>query len=150
MATRHQNGNPRRLGDAIVRPVLDVGQQHDLALNRREACEGREQLCAKIGALERANGRVILPRGECVVERHEPAPTNGAEAIERAAVHDGEHPRREPRRLPTCRKLFVGMHEGLLRDVVGVGGVAKDGEGAGERGPPVPTHQCRERVLCPR
>ena len=150
MATRHENGNARGLGDAVVRPVLDVGQENDLALDGREAGERGEELSAEVGTLERAEGRVPMLRGERFVERHEPASLDRAEAVQRAAVDDSEQPGGESGWLATRRELFVGVHEGLLRDVVGVGGVAKDGEGARERGTTVSTHQCRERVLCPR
>ena len=65
-------------------------------------------------------------------------------------MHDGEQPGGEPVGLPTGRELLVCVHEGLLRDVVGVGGVAKDGERTRERGAAMPTHQRLERMLLPR
>ena len=52
--------------------------------------------------------------------------------------------------LPTGRELLVGMHEGLLRDVVGVSGVAEDGERARECGAAMATHEYRKGVLLPR
>lgn len=47
-------------------------------------------------------------------------------------------------------ELVVGVHEGLLRDVVGLGGVAEDGEGARECGAAVASDQRRERVVISR
>jgi hypothetical protein len=52
--------------------------------------------------------------------------------------------------LTTGRELLVGVHEGLLRDVVGVGGVAEHGEGARECGAAMSTHEYRKGVLLPR
>ena len=62
-------------------------------------------------------------------------------------MDDCEQPGGESRGVATRGELLVGVHEGLLRNVIGVGGVAEDGEGARERGAAVATHQHRERVL---
>jgi hypothetical protein len=65
-------------------------------------------------------------------------------------VHDGEEPGRKSVWLTAGSELLICVHEGLLRDVIGVGGVAKDGESTRERGPSMPTHQRFERVLFTR
>ena len=61
-------------------------------------------------------------------------------------MDDREQPGGEPVGLPAGRELLVCVHEGLLRDVVGVSGVAEDGEGTRERGAAMPSHQRLERV----
>ena len=86
MAARHENRNPDRPGDAVVRPVLDVGEKDDLALNRREPAERGEKSRAEIGALQFANGDVGTIDGHAVVERHESSPPNRAQSIERSAM----------------------------------------------------------------
>ena len=130
--------------------MFDVGEQNDLALNRRKLRQRRKQSRANIGPLQIHNGCVGSLGGKCVVERNEPLAANGAETVERPSMHDREQPGGEPVRLPAGRELFVCVHEGLLRDVVGVGGVAKDGECTRERGAAMPTHQRLERMLLPR
>ena len=130
--------------------MFHVGKQNDLSLNRRELRERRKQSSPKIGPLELLNGRVGSLGSKCVVEGNEPLPANRAKAIERPAMHDREQPGGEPVRLPAGRELLVCVHEGLLRDVVGVGGVAEDGEGTRESSAPVATHQTGERVLLSR
>ena len=150
MATRHENRNTNRLRDPVVGPMLDVGQQYDLALNRGKAGERRQQSSAKVGALQHADRRIRVLRRHRVVERDESAAPNGAQSIQRLAVYDREQPSGEPRRLSAGGELFVGVHEGLLRDVVRFGGVAEEGEGAREGGAAVASHQHRERVFCSR
>ena len=130
--------------------MFHVGKQNDLSLNRRELRERRKQSSPKIGPLELLNGRVGSLGRKCVVEGNEPLPANRAKAIERPAMHDREQPGGEPVGLPAGRELLVCVHEGLLRDVVGVSGVAKDGESTRECGAAMPTHQRLERVLLTR
>ena len=133
-----------------MRPVLDVGKQDDLTLDRREASERREQSRAEVGAFEIVAGRVSAIRGHGVLERDEAAAPDGSKPVQRPSVHNGEEPRREPGGLTAGGELFVGVHEGLLRNVVGLGGVTEDGERARECGAPVPAHQIRKRVLFSR
>ena len=147
MATRHEDGNAGGRGDAIVRPVLDVGEEDDLALDGRETRQRGEDPSAQVRALERLDRRVSVRRGNRFVERNESPPTDGAKAVQGSAVDDGEQPGRETRGLPAGGELFVGVHEGLLRDVVGVGRVTEDGERAREGGAAVTSYQRRERVL---
>jgi hypothetical protein len=59
MATRHEDGNAGRLSDAIVRPMLDVSEQDDLALDRRQARERGEQSSAEVGAFQVSHRRVV-------------------------------------------------------------------------------------------
>ena len=65
-------------------------------------------------------------------------------------MHDREQPGDEPVGLPAGRELLVCVHEGLLRDVVGVSGVAKNGERTRERGAAMPSHERLERLLLTR
>jgi hypothetical protein len=51
-----------------MRPVLDVGKEDDLTLDRREARERREQSRAEVGAFELVAGRVSAIRGNGVIE----------------------------------------------------------------------------------
>ena len=150
MATRHENRNPGCRRDPVVRPVLDVGEQNDLALNRRELRERRKQSRPKIGSLEVLHGSFGSLRWKAVLEWNEPLPTDRPKTVERPSMDDREQPRGKPVGLPAGRELLVCVHEGLLRDVVGVGGVAKDGERTRERGAAMPTHQRLERMLLPR
>ena len=62
MATRHEYGNACRRCNAVVRPVLDIGEQYDLALDRRQARERGEQAGSEIGALEVTPRRVTVRR----------------------------------------------------------------------------------------
>jgi len=130
--------------------MLDIGQENDFALNGRDLIECFEQSRAQVSALEVASGRVVLVRGNGVVQRHETPATDGAQSVQRSSVDDRKQPGRESGGLAAGGELFVGVHEGLLRDVLGVGGVAEDGEGAREGGAAVSTHQVRERVLFSR
>ena len=150
MAARHEDRHSRRLRDTVVRPVLDVGEEDDLALNRREARQGRQEPCAQVGALELADGRIGSLGRDGLVERHEPAATDGPEAVQGLAVDDREQPRGKARWVAAGGELLVGVHEGLLRDVVGLGRVAEEAEGARERGAAVSPHEYRERVLFAR
>lgn len=147
MATRHQNGNPGRFRDAVVGPVLDVGEQDDLALNRRESGQCRQESSAEVGALERSNGRVLVFGRHSLVQRDEPASSNGSQSIQGLAVYDREKPGGELCRLPAGGELLVSVHEGLLGDVVRFGGVAEESEGAREGGAAVAADQYRERVF---
>ena len=147
MATRHEDGNAGRLSDTIVRPKLDIREQNDLALDRRQACERGEQSRAEVSAFQVADGGVAWRSGDRFIERNEPPAADRARAIERPAMDDGEEPGGESGWLPARGQLVVRMHEGLLRDVVRLGGVAKDGEGASEGSAAMPAHQRRERVL---
>jgi len=149
MATRHENRNAGGLCNAIVRPVLDVGEEDDLALNRRQSRERREESSAEVCALERADRLGRLAR-QGLVDRHEAAPTNRAESVQGLAMDDGEQPGGKAGRVSAGGKLVVGVHEGLLRDVVGLGGVAEDGERARECGASVASHKRRERVVISR
>lgn len=147
MATRHDDGDTGRSSDTVVRPVLDLGQQHDLALNRGEAREGRDEPGAEIGALQRLNGRVAALRGNTFIEWSEALATNRSEPVERASLDDREQPDRESIRVSAGGELLEGVHEGLLRDIVGVGGVAEYTEGARERDAAVASYQRRERLV---
>lgn len=149
MAARHDDGDSRRRGDAVVRPVLDVRQQHDLTLNRREPRERREEPGTQVGALQCLDGRVAARRGDCFVERHESSPADRSEPVERASLDDREQPGGESIGVSAGGELLEGVHEGLLGDVVGIGGVAEDAEGARESGAAVASYQCRERVVLP-
>ena len=150
MAPRHEYRNPCRRRDLVVRPVFDVGQQHYLALNRRELSERRKQPSAKICSLESPNRRIRPLGRQRLLERNESLAPNRPNSVERPPMHDREQPRCEPIRLSAGSELFVCVHEGLLRDVVGVSGVAKNGESTRERGAAMPTHQRLERVLFTR
>ena len=65
-------------------------------------------------------------------------------------MDDREQPGRKPIGLAAGRELLVCVHEGLLRDVVGVSGVAKDGERTREGGPAMPPDQRLERGVLAR
>ena len=147
MAARHDDGDAGGGGDAVVRPVLDVRQQHDLTLNRGEPRERREELCTQVGALQRLNGRVPARGGNCLIERNESAAADRSKPVERASLDDREQPGGESIGVSAGGELLEGVHEGLLRDVVGVGGVAEDAEGAREGGAAVAPYQRRERLV---
>ena len=149
MAARHDDRDARRRGDAVVRPVLDVRQQHDLPLNRGEPRERREEPGAQVSALQRLDGCVAARGGDFLVERNEVLPADRSEPVERASLDDREQPGGESIGVPAGGELLEGVHEGLLRDVVSVGGVAEDAEGAREGGAAVASYQRRERVVFP-
>ena len=133
-----------------MRPVLDVGEQNDLSLNRRELRERRKQSSPKIRAFEVLYGHFGSLGGKRFVEWNESLAADRAKAVERPPMDDREQPGGEPVGLPAGRELLVCVHEGLLRDVVGVGGVAKNGESTRERSAAMPTHERLERVLLTR
>lgn len=133
-----------------MRPVLDVSEQYDLTLNRRERAKGGKESRAQIRALEITNRRIGPICGDRFVERHEAPTSVTAKSVQRSSVNDREEPRSESVGAAAGGELFVGVHEGLLRDVVGVGGITEDGESARERGTPIATHQLRKRVLFSR
>ena len=147
MTARHDDGDAGRGGDAVVRPVLDVCQQYDLTLNRSEPRERREEPCAQVGALQRLNGRVAARGRNCLIERNESAAADRSEPVERASLNDHEQPGGESVGVSAGGELLEGVHEGLLRDVVGVGRVAEDGEGAREGGAAVASYQRRECLV---
>lgn len=130
--------------------MLDVGEKNDLALNRFEARERSEQTGSQVRALELLQGTGALLRSEVGVERNSATSSDRAKSIERTPVNDREQPGGEPLGLAAGRELLVRVHECLLRDVVGVGWVTDDGQGACERGPAMSPHQHLERVLSPR
>ena len=147
MAARHDDGDADRGGDAIVRPVLDVRQQHDLALNRSEPRKRRQEPGAKVGALQCLDRRVAARRGNRFIERNEALPADRSEPVERASLDDREQPGGESIGASAGGELVEGVHEGLLRDVVGVGGVAEDAESTCESGAAMASDQRRERFV---
>jgi len=149
MAARHDDGDARRRGNAVVRPVLDVREQHDLTLNRGEALEGRQQAGAQVGALQCPDGCVAACGGNPFIQRHETPPAYRPQPVERASLDDREQPGGESIGVSAGGELLEGVHEGLLRNVVGVRGVAKDAEGARQRCAAVASNQRRERVVLP-
>lgn len=82
MPTRHDDGNAGRLGDAIVRPVLDVREQDDFPLDRRQARERGQESSAEVGAFQLADGGVASRSGERFIEWNEAAPTDRARSVE--------------------------------------------------------------------
>ena len=62
--------------------MLDVGQQNDLPLNRRELRERRKQAGAQIGSLELANRSVGAVCRQRLLEWNESLASNRAQPIE--------------------------------------------------------------------
>ncbi len=93
------------------------------------------------------DGRVAPRRRYRFVEPDKALAPDRSEPVERASLNDREQPGRESIGVSAGGELLEGMHEGLLRDVVGVGGVAEDAEGTRERGAAVASYQRRERLV---
>jgi len=149
MAAGHDDGDARGRGNAVVRPVLDVRKQHDLTLNRGEPRECREQTGAQVGALQCPDRCVAACGWNLLIERDESPPADRSQPVERPPLDDREQPGGESIGVSAGGELLEGVHEGLLRDVVGVRGVAKDAEGARQRCAAVASNQRRERVVLP-
>src|SRR6185295_17861048 len=90
MAAGHDDGDARHRGNAVVRPVLDVREQHDLTLNRGESPECREQAGAQVGALQCPDGCIAACEGNLLIERDESPPAYRSQPVERPPLDDRE------------------------------------------------------------
>jgi len=147
MATRHDDGDASRRGNTVVRPVFDVRQQHDLSLNRGEPRECGEEAGAQVGALQCPDGCVTAGGGQLVIDRDETPPAYRSQSVERSSLDDREQPGAESIGVSAGGELLEGVHESLLRDVVGIRGVPKDAEGPREGSAAVASYERRERVV---
>lgn len=89
MATRHENRNTGGFCDAVVRPVLDVRQQDDFALDRSQSSERFEEPSPEVSPLEGAD-RFWLVAGQRLVDGDESPATDGAKAVQGLPMDDRE------------------------------------------------------------
>ena len=115
-----RGGDPEQLRDLLVRAALELAHHERLALRGRDLLQSLDE-AVELDLLVRHPGRDVADELDLRRAGGRLAPPLADEV-----VGDREEPaRRVPRVLPALERP-QGVHEGRLRDVLGVGVVAED------------------------